>query len=145
MNTLREKISFNYETEFLLEEENEYKDWLIKIIHSEAKETGDLNFIFTGDNYLLEVNQNYLNHDTYTDIITFDYSEHATLSGDIFISVERVKDNAETFKVEFAEELLRVMSHGILHLAGYGDKEENETALMRKKEQEKINMFHVEQ
>ncbi len=145
MNTLREKISFNYETEFLLEKEIIYKDWLIGIAKSEAKQVGELSFIFTDDKYLLEINIKYLNHDTYTDIITFDYSENSTLSGDIFISVERVKDNAKTFNVEFNDELLRVMAHGVLHLSGYGDKEESETALMRKKEQEKIDMFHVEQ
>jgi rRNA maturation RNase YbeY len=122
-----------------------YKDWLLKIISSENKLTGDLVFVFCDDDYLLSINQKYLNHNTYTDIITFDYTNGDTLSGDVFISVDRVKENAMKFEISFEEELRRVMSHGILHLAGYGDKKDDEIKAMRLKEEEKMKMFHVEQ
>jgi rRNA maturation RNase YbeY len=87
----------------------------------------------------------YLNHDTLTDIISFDYTEGDIISGDIFISIERVKDNAIDFKVTFEEELKRVLAHGVLHYCGYKDKTDTDAALMRTKEEEKINLFHVEQ
>ena len=86
----------------------------------------------------------YLNHDTLTDIITFDYTNGKQISGDIFISTDRVAENAESFAVGFSNELLRVMSHGLLHLMGYGDKTEKESAIMRQKEEEKMQLFHVE-
>jgi rRNA maturation RNase YbeY len=94
---------------------------------------------------LLTLNQEYLNHDTLTDIISFDYSIGTELHGDIFISVERVKDNALDFKVDFLEELKRVLVHGVLHYCGYKDKSESEELLMRSKEDEKIQLFHVKQ
>jgi rRNA maturation RNase YbeY len=97
------------------------------------------------DDELFEMNIKYLNHNTLTDIITFDYSENRALSGDLFISVDRVRENAETFKVSFDVELRRVMVHGLLHLAGYGDKSTEDEQLMRLKEDEKLKMFHVEQ
>ena len=86
-----------------------------------------------------------MGHDTYTDIITFDYTDGLVIAGDIFISIERVQENAQKYEVEMIDELLRVMSHGILHLAGYSDKSDDEIRLMRQKEEEKIKMFHVEQ
>jgi rRNA maturation RNase YbeY len=93
---------------------------------------------------MLNLHQKYLRKDSLTDIITFDYSEGKIISGDIFVSIPRVKDNAIAFGCGFEEELMRVMSHGILHLSGYNDKTEKEKELMRKKENEKIQMFHVE-
>lgn len=138
-------ISFHYETDFELFSEKSYKYWVSKVVASESKELGEINYIFCDDSYLLKINQDYLNHDTYTDIISFDYSEGNIISGDIFISVERVKDNAQDFGVSFEEELKRVMAHGVLHYCGYKDKTEADQKLMRQKENEKIKMFHVEQ
>jgi rRNA maturation RNase YbeY len=94
---------------------------------------------------LLDLNQRFLNHDTYTDIITFDYSENGSISGEIYISIERVRENAKEFSQRFEDELLRVMAHGLLHLLGYKDKTEKEIMEMRDKEEDKMKMFHVEQ
>lgn len=138
-------VIFNYETDFQLENESKYEDWIDSIIESEDKEPGEINYIFCDDDYLLEINKQYLDHDTLTDIISFDYCIGDLISGDIFISIDRVKDNAQEYDVSFNNELLRVMSHGILHYCGYKDKTQEEQFLMRAKEQEKINMFHVEQ
>jgi probable rRNA maturation factor len=137
-------IIFNYNTDFQLTNESEYKSWISDVINSESKTVGEINYIFCNDEYLLQINQQYLNHDTLTDIISFDYSVGNELNGDIFISMERVQENAVEFKVTFDEEIKRVMIHGILHYCGYKDKIESDTILMRKKEDEKINMFHVE-
>jgi probable rRNA maturation factor len=138
-------ISFNYVTEFQLDNENQLTDWLSKVIISENKKEGDINYIFCDDEYLLQINQQYLNHDTLTDIISFDYSVGNELHGDIFISTERVQENAQDFKVTFEEELKRVLVHGVLHYCGYKDKSEKDEQIMRSKENEKIDMFHVEQ
>ncbi|WP_330444012.1 rRNA maturation RNase YbeY [Flavobacterium sp. C4GT6] len=134
-------ISFNYETDFELENETLYEEWVSKIIDSEDKTEGEINYIFCDDEYLLQKNIEFLNHDTLTDIISFDYTMGNLISGDIFISVERVKDNAADFNTEFIEELKRVMAHGILHYCGYKDKTDEDSALMRFKENEKINLF----
>ena len=136
-------ISFNYELDFKLENETLYSDWISKVISSEMKNEGEINYIFCDDDYLVEINQQYLNHDTLTDIISFDYSVGNELHGDVFISVERVRENALDFKVDFAEELKRVMAHGVLHYCGYKDKSEEDEKLMRQKEDEKMKMFHV--
>lgn len=138
-------ISFNYETNFALENESNYEDWITRIIYSEGFEVGEINYIFCEDEYLHKINMEYLNHDTLTDIISFDYSVGNLLQGDIFISVERVADNAKDFNVTFDEELKRVLSHGVLHYCGYKDKSPKDEALMREKEEEKMKMFHVEQ
>ncbi|HEX8577405.1 MAG TPA: rRNA maturation RNase YbeY [Flavobacterium sp.] len=138
-------ISFNYETAFELDNENHYSQWLSKVIESENKSEGDINYIFCDDEYLHKINMEYLQHDTLTDIISFDYSVGNELNGDIFISVERVADNAKDYEVSFDEEIKRVIAHGILHYCGYKDKTEQDAALMRIKENEKINLFHVEQ
>ena len=108
-------ISFNYECDFVLDNESAFADWITKVIKSEIKNEGEINYIFCGDEYLLEINQQYLDHDTLTDIISFDYSVGNELHGDIFISIERVKDNAADFNVSFEDELKRVMVHGVLH------------------------------
>lgn len=138
-------IIFNYETDFLLENERQYLDWISKVIVSEDKQEGEVNYIFCDDEYLLQINQQYLNHDYYTDIISFDYTIGNEINGDIFISIDRVKENAVDYKVSFREELLRVLSHGILHFCGHKDKTEADEVLMRNKENEKIKLFHVEQ
>ena len=137
-------ISYNYETEFELSNEDEFSKWISAIIESENKKEGEINYIFCDDDYLLEINQQYLDHDTLTDIISFDYSVGNELHGDIFISIERVRENAEEFNVSFDEELKRVMAHGVLHYCGYKDKTESDEQLMRSKEDEKIKLFHVE-
>lgn len=134
-------ISFNYETDFELENESQYEDWVSEIIESEDKTEGEINYIFCDDEYLLQKNIEFLNHDTLTDIISFDYTMGNLISGDIFISVERVKDNAKDFNVAFEEELRRVMAHGILHYCGYKDKTEEDSRLMREKENDKMKLF----
>ncbi len=139
------KINFYSENDFILDDEDLYTSWLEVVIASEAKKLEELTYIFCDDEYLLKINMEYLDHDTYTDIITFDYSVGKILQGDIYISIERVAENAETFNVKFEEELRRVLVHGILHLSGYKDKEESDVALMRSKEEEKMKLFHVEQ
>ena len=139
------EINFFYETDFSLVGENVFKKWIIEIIESESKQNGDINFIFCDDEYLHSINLKYLDHDTLTDIISFDYTEGDTISGDIFISIQRVKENAEEVFTEFSDELKRVMSHGVLHFCGYKDKTERESDLMRRKEEEKMQLFHVEQ
>jgi len=138
-------ISYNYETDFELGDEGVFSSWISVVILSESKKEGDINYIFCDDEYLLKLNEEYLNHDTLTDIISFDYSVGNELHGDIFISIERVKDNAVEFNVDFENELKRVMAHGILHYCGYKDKTNSDTLLMRSKEDEKIKMFHVKQ
>ncbi|MGZ9734790.1 rRNA maturation RNase YbeY [Flavobacterium sp. GNP002] len=138
-------INFNYETDFNLDNEEATAAWLGNVITSENKKEGEINYIFCDDEYLHKINVEYLNHDTLTDIISFDYSMGNELHGDIFVSIERVKDNATDFNVSFEDELKRVLVHGILHYCGYKDKGEAEELLMRSKEDEKIAMFHVEQ
>ena len=138
-------INFFSENNFELEDNAAYEKWLQQVIISEEKKEGDINYIFCDDEYLHEINVKYLNHDDYTDIISFDNSVGNILHGDIFISTERVAENAEKFQVEFQEELKRVIAHGLLHFCGYKDKTDDEAQLMRQKEDEKIKMFHVEQ
>lgn len=138
-------ISFNYELDFELPNEQLYIDWISNVILSESKSEGEINYIFCDDDYLVEINQQYLNHDTLTDIISFDYSMGNEIHGDVYISIERVKENAVDFNVSFEEELKRVLVHGILHYCGYKDKSEADELLMRSKEDEKIKLFHVEQ
>ncbi|NHM02766.1 rRNA maturation RNase YbeY [Flavobacterium difficile] len=137
-------ISFNYESEFSLEQEDLYASWIENIVLSENKILGEISYIFCDDDYLHTINMQYLNHDTLTDIISFDYTEGDVISGDIFISVERVHDNALDFNVSFDEELKRVLAHGVLHYCGYKDKTDSDAILMRSKEEEKIKLFHME-
>ena len=138
-------INFNYETDFTLENEDVFAEWLSKVISSENKKEGEINYIFCDDEYLHKLNVEYLSHDTLTDVISFDYSMGNEISGDCFISVERVKDNASDFNVAFDEEIKRVLAHGILHYCGYKDKTDVDEEVMRSKEDEKIALFHVEQ
>lgn len=118
----------------------ENSKWIEKIIISEKKKLGKLSFVFCSDAYLLKVNQDYLQHDYYTDIISFDYTKGRLISGDIFISLQRVKENSETLQTTFKKELQRVLAHGILHYCGYNDKTEEEKEMMRKKENQYINL-----
>lgn len=138
-------INFYSENDFEFQEEKSFDTWIRKVISSEEKQLGEINYIFCDDHYLYKINLKFLEHDTYTDIISFDNSEGDELNGDIFISTDRVAENAKEYNVDFSEELKRVIIHGILHLCGYGDKTESEAALMRQKEDEKIALFHVEQ
>lgn len=138
-------INFNYETDFTLGDEQAFSDWLSAVIVSENKNEGEINYIFCDDEYLHKINLEYLNHDTLTDIISFDYTMGNEISGDIFVSIERVLDNAKDYKTLFEDELKRVLVHGILHYCGYKDKSEDDEELMRSKEDEKTAMFHVEQ
>jgi probable rRNA maturation factor len=138
-------ITFNYENDFLLKDESLYQDWISRIILSENKTEGEINYIFCDDEYLININVEYLNHDTYTDIISFDYTVGNLIQGDVFISTERVAENATTYEVSFEDELKRVLTHGVLHYCGFKDKNEDDAKLMRQKEDEKIALFHVEQ
>lgn len=126
---------FNEEVPFLLRDKKKLRNWIVSVLNTEKYILKNVNFIFCSDQYLHKANLTYLQHDTYTDIITFDTSEtHNELSGDIFISIDRVRENANIFKVNFKNELYRVMIHGILHLVGYKDKSKKEKELMRAKE-----------
>lgn len=127
-------ISFNYETNFRLEREMQISDWITETILEENCKVGDIDYIFCSDNYLYQLNVDFLNHDTLTDIISFDYSVGKELHGEIYISVDRVMENASDFEVSFENEMSRVMIHGILHYCGYKDKSEDEAKLMRSKE-----------
>jgi len=120
--------------EFSLKDEDNMVTWIQDCILHESKEQGEINYIFCDDLYLSEINFKYLNHRSLTDIISFDYTMGRLISGDIFISVERVRENAEIFGVSFNEELTRVMIHGVLHFCGYKDKTEEEKKVMRAKE-----------
>ncbi len=138
-------LSYHFEGVPEFSEPEKYSDWLHAISDSEGFELGALTYIFCSDDYLLRLNQEYLKHDTLTDIITFDYVSGKLISGDVYISLDRVVENALAFEVSKEEELLRVMAHGLLHLCGYGDKTPENQELMTLKENEKIKMFHVEQ
>lgn len=137
-------ITFNYETDFRLENEEQIRNWIGEVIASEEKSEGEISYIFCDDAYLHQLNVDYLSHNTLTDIISFDYCLGNQINGDIFISVERVQENANEFSTTFDEELKRVIIHGILHYCGYKDKSETDQAEMTNKENEKIQMFHVE-
>ena len=141
----RNTINFYTECDFELNHKSTYEQWILRIIDSEEMDCGEISFIFCDDEYLHEINLKYLQHDTYTDIISFDATEGQVLNGDIFISIDRVRDNASNYNAEFTSELNRVMAHGILHFCGYKDKSERDVAEMRRKEEEKMKMFHVEQ
>jgi rRNA maturation RNase YbeY len=128
-------VSFNNQgISFKLKDKTKLKQWIKTITEKEKHRLGTINYIFCTDDELLEINIRHLNHNTLTDIITFDYTENKIINSDIFISVDRVTENARKFKVSFEEELHRVMIHGILHLCGYKDKSKADAELMRKKE-----------
>ena len=129
--------------EFVLKNKSLNNRWLKLVAESEIRRVGDISIIFCSDNYILEVNQKYLQHDYFTDIITFDYCEGDRLSGDLFISIDTVMENAKEYGTEFTDELNRVMVHGILHLIGYDDSTEEEIAVMRKKEDYYLSLREV--
>jgi probable rRNA maturation factor len=124
-----------HKVKFKLDKVAGIKKWVEAIAKTEKKTVGGINYVFVGDDELLKLNKQYLKHNSYTDIITFDYSEGKEISGDIFISVDRVKENAKKFKAKFDDELHRVMIHGVLHLCGYKDKSPKDAKEMRKKEE----------
>lgn len=135
---------FEQDISFKLKHPGKTRAWIKKVIHSENQELAHLNFIFCSDTYLLTINQQYLNHNTYTDIITFDNRESdGAMEGDIFISIDRIKENAEKLGVPFDDELHRVIIHGVLHLLGYGDKTPAEKSAMRKKEDACLSLRQV--
>jgi len=128
-------ISYYFEdTDFIFKGKTLNNRWLRLVAESEIRRIGDISIIFCSDNYILDVNQKYLQHDYFTDIITFDYCEGDRLSGDLFISVDSVRENSIEYGTEFADELYRVIVHGILHLIGYDDHTDGDVEVMRKKE-----------
>ena len=133
---------FQEDIQFNLPDKLKTKKWLKDLCSEEGFKLGELNYIFCSDKYLHTMNLDYLDHDTYTDIITFDNSDqHNVLEGDIFISVDRIRENAHNQQEEFTDELLRVLSHGLYHLCGYNDKLEQEILIMRSKEDNAISKF----
>ena len=134
-------INYFFENIDPLELSDKISPWLIKLITSEDKKLGEITYVFADDEYILKVNQEYLKHDFYTDVITFDYVKGKTISGDIFVSLTRISDNAKTLKKDFELEFLRVLAHGILHLCGYKDKSIEEISLMRSKEDHYLSLF----
>ena len=136
-----EPIIFNVEDiDFELPDTEGVIAWINRVAESELKRIGAVSYIFCSDDYLMELNVEYLNHDTLTDIITFPYST-APIEGDIFISIDRVRENAKDFNVPFEQELRRVIIHGVLHLCGYGDKTDAEAAMMRQKEDAALALY----
>ncbi len=133
---------FSEEIDFQLENSEIIADWIEQLILNNQKITGEITYIFCSDSYLLKMNQEHLNHDTLTDIITFDYSQAGIISGDIFISIDRIRDNSKDFKVNFEDELTRVMAHGILHLIGFNDKSEKEQSIMTEEENKAIALYN---
>ena len=135
-------ITFSKENiKFTLPKKSKLKLWIENTIKSEKKIGLAVCYTFVSDEALLKMNKEYLNHNTYTDIITFDYSEQKKITGDIFISIDRVKENAKKFKVKFEDELNRVIIHGVLHLCGYKDKTKTDALTMRKKENKYLLIF----
>ena len=135
-------LFFNEDINFKFQGKNNFKAWLKKVVDKEGFKIRDLNYIFCSDDYLHKVNVEYLQHDTFTDIITFDISEdESIIAGDIFISIDRVKENSKILKTVFEEELRRVIVHGLLHLCGYNDHSAEEKVKMRSLEDEYILIF----
>ena len=134
---------------FDVPEAQKVQKWVAEVVKRRDRQVGNINYLFCDDEYLLQVNRRYLGHDTYTDIITFDYVAGGLISGDIMISVDRVGENAEKFRVPFEQELHRVIIHGVLHLLGQGDKTESDAVEMRRQEEEALglwnDLFHAEQ
>lgn len=135
---------FNEKVNFQLSNENDTSEWVAQIIHNHNKVIEEINYIFCSDDYLLEINEQHLNHDYYTDIITFDNSEEENqIASDIFISIDRIRENASSQSVSFENELHRVMIHGILHLLGFGDKTPSEKKVMREKEDACLSLLKI--
>lgn len=140
-----ERINFQtQDIDLVLKGKNKIRLWIVNAIKNEGKKTGDITYIFCSDNYLLQMNQKYLQHDDYTDVITFDYTEGDRVSGDIFISFERILDNSNILATKLEDELHRVMIHGIMHLCGYKDKQTMERAQMTEKENQYLAFFSAQ-
>ena len=133
---------YSDEIQFQLKNPEKVVQWVSEVITRRGKQVGSLAYRFCSDDQILQVNQQFLNHDTYTDIITFDYVHANLISGDILISVDRVKENAQRFGVEFYDELRRVIIHGVLHLLGQGDKTDSEAAEMRRQEAAALSLWN---
>ena len=138
-------VEYVYNTSFSLDNEKKVSKWLQKAVETEGFSVGEVVYAFFNDNDLKELNIKHLNHDFFTDVISFNDSKNDVLSGNIAISVDRVKENSIKFKTSFNDEMMRVMVHGLLHFMGYDDSSEEETLLMRNKEDDNLKMFHVEQ
>lgn len=136
-------IDFSSQNEFLLEQKETYSHWINLVILQEQKTIGEISYVFCSDEYLHSINVEYLNHDTFTDIITFDYSMGDELHAEIYLSTDRISENASQFEVSFQTELLRVMVHGVLHLCGYKDHTLQEKKIMRSKEDAYIGLFNA--
>ncbi len=136
-------IEYHFETETPGFDSKEYTDWISDVIIKKNRLPGDLTYIFCSDEYILEMNRRYLQHDYYTDIITFPIEDSESISGDLFISVDRVRENAGEFDTDELEELRRVMIHGVLHLLGLADDSPENKALMRIEEDKALQLFHV--
>ena len=134
-------IQFEIEIKYSLKEKRRIKEWLNLVAFEEGNKIQNLNFLIVGDKRMIHFNKTYLNHDYSTDIITFDNSENKKISGDIVISIERVKENSKKYKVKLEDELRRVMAHGLLHLLGYDDKNEKEKKRIRKKENYYLKIY----
>ncbi|AJR02890.1 rRNA maturation RNase YbeY [Siansivirga zeaxanthinifaciens] len=134
-------INFNYETDFLIPNEDSIAKWITNTIADEGFKLEEINYVFCDDEYLHKLNVEFLDHDTLTDVISFDYTVGKLIQGDIFISVERVRENALEFNTAFENELHRVMVHGVLHYCGYKDKTESDEQLMRTKEDYYLNQL----
>ncbi|MCI2229441.1 rRNA maturation RNase YbeY [Polaribacter sp. MSW13] len=134
-------ITFNYETSFKLKDEESLEIWITTVIEDKNFELGEINYIFCDDDYLHKLNVEFLQHDTLTDVISFDNSLGKLINGDIYISVERVEDNSKDFKVSFEDELHRVMIHGVLHYMGFKDKSVDDKIQMRNAENKALSVI----
>jgi len=141
------KLGINFFIEdirFKFKGSRKIKEWIKEVIYSEGKDLGDINYIFTSDKYLLKINKEYLNHNYFTDIITFNYNEGNSIDGEIYISIDRVQENSIEYSDSFWKEFFRVMVHGILHLLGYDDGNEKVEKVMRKKEDFYLKILYTE-
>ena len=141
MRSIERIIFQTQDIALVVKEKNKIRLWIVNAIQNEGKKTGDITYIFCSDEYLLELNKQYLQHDDYTDVITFDYTEGERVSGDIFISYERILDNANSLQTTPEDELHRVMIHGVMHLCGYKDKQPKDRAKMTEKENQYLALF----
>ena len=133
---------FSEDKKFNLPQKNKVRSLIKKVCQSEKKKLGFINCVFCSDEYLLKINKKYLKHDTYTDIITFDYAEQTdNIEGDLYVSLDRINENAQKYKVDKNEELLRIIIHGLLHLIGYSDKSKKEKLMMSEKENKYLSLY----
>ena len=132
------------EIDFQLKEKKEVSDWICRVIEIENREIGEINIIFTSDTFLLEINNQYLDRNYFTDIITFDYGDGKIITGDLYLSIDRIRENAESFNVPVRNELFRIIIHGILHLIGYNDSNVEEKKLMTEREDQYMEIFSTE-